>query len=72
MPMPLQSPTTPVLQREYVYAGSSLVAVADPGVLPGQVLVALEEKLQKKGKCSGTTKDQVEVSYLGFLGNQAD
>lgn len=36
-PLPVPSPTTPVLQKEYVYAGSSLVAVADPGVSPGIV-----------------------------------
>jgi hypothetical protein len=30
-------PTPIVLQKEYVYAGSSLVAVVDPGASPGQV-----------------------------------
>src|SRR6266850_6117327 len=37
IPAPVPSPTAPALQKEYVYAGSSLVAVADPGVSPGQV-----------------------------------
>lgn len=33
--LPTPTPTTPVLQKEYIYAGSSLVAVSDPGVTPG-------------------------------------